>query len=73
MKFTPLCIKCRKKYDSDEPDDYYCPDCARMTNKIAEEVDKKLAMRPKKKVMSELQRYNSLLNGGKFPKASDLW
>ena len=60
MKFKPSCIKCRKKYDSDDPDDYYCPDCEREKAGIAKRVDKILASRPKRKETSGLQDFNQI-------------
>jgi len=61
MKYKPNCIKCREKYDSDEPDDYYCPTCNTDRMKIAEEIDKKIAsMPPKRPRMSELQRFDEI-------------
>ena len=56
MKHTPNCIKCRNKYDSDEPDDYYCASCLKDKQAIAEEVDRKVDMRHKRKAYSELKK-----------------
>jgi len=72
MKYKPKCVKCGEKYESDEPDDFYCPPCEKIKTEIAKEVDVKLAGRPpKRKVESELKKYDSI-NGGKWVNARDL-
>lgn len=71
MKYTPICIKCRKKYDSDEPDDYYCSACVEEKDRIAKEIDITLAGRPKKKIISGLAHYDAINKGG-FVNAKDL-
>ena len=53
MKHTPQCIKCKKTYDSDEPDAYYCSPCNKSRIKIAEEVDKRIASRPRRSAKSD--------------------
>lgn len=52
-KYKPNCVKCKEKYDSDEPDDYYCPKCNEERLVIAKEVDKKMAMIPRKESKSD--------------------
>jgi hypothetical protein len=72
MKHKPTCIKCRQKYDSPDPDDYYCEACFKDKKRIADEIDAKFANRPKKKVVSDLQRYDSLADGRGFVRAQDI-
>ncbi len=76
MKYQPNCIKCRTKYDSDEPDDYYCPKCNKSRLKIAEDVDKKIQARgPRRKQMSDLQQFDEIAKqrgGGSHVNISDL-
>lgn len=69
--FTPVCIKCREKYDSPEPDDYYCANCLAEKNAIAQVVDEKLKGRPRKVIETDLQRYDRLNKGG-FVKIQDM-
>lgn len=76
MKYKPTCIKCKKRYDSDEPDDYYCAVCNKIRLDIAKEVDKKIASRPpKRKRMSDLQQFDEIARqrgGGSIVKIADL-
>ena len=58
-KYTHACIKCANKYQSDEPDAYYCEACTVEKNAIAKEVDKVMANRPKKNRQSDLQAFES--------------
>ena len=58
--FDVKCIKCGNKYQDKEPDDYYCPTCLEAKNKIAKEIDLKVASRPKRQVESDLARYDKL-------------
>jgi len=60
MKYTPTCIKCSAKYDSNEPDDYYCESCNKVRLEIAKEVDAKIALRPKKNRVSGWQQFEQL-------------
>ena len=55
------CIKCAKQYDTDDPDPYYCGECFLKSKEIAKEIDKKMAMMPKKKVISDLQQFDELV------------
>ena len=57
--FSVSCIKCGKVYESKDEDPYYCESCNKERLMIAAEVDKKLANRPRKQVMSALQAYDS--------------
>jgi len=55
---THNCIKCGSQYQDEDVEAYYCPPCIEAKNKIAEEVDKKMALRGKKEVKSALQEYD---------------
>lgn len=66
------CIKCTKEYNEKDDDAYYCEICLEEKNKIAKEVDKKLASRPSEKPVSELQKYDSLKDNRGFVRANDL-
>ena len=57
--FKVSCIKCRQKYNSDEPDDFYCPECDVIRKEIAKKIDEQIAGRPKKNRQSLLQSYDS--------------
>lgn len=57
MSFSHSCIKCKQKYDSEEPDAYYCAACNETRLKIAAEVDKKL-VKPRRETKSLLQEYD---------------
>ena len=59
--FTHSCIKpaCGAKYQDKDPDPYYCPQCNEIRKQVALEVDKRMANRPRKEVMSNLQAYES--------------
>jgi len=60
MLYKHQCIKCKIQYDTDDPDPYYCEGCHKSVKQIAEEVDKKLAMKPKKEVKSDLKIFDEL-------------
>lgn len=75
MEYKLNCIKCQKKYNTDDPDPYLCVDCNKTRLEIAKEVDKKLAMHPKRKVMSDLQKFDAIAKergGGCHVRISDL-
>lgn len=55
QKFNHACIKCNSTYSSEDIDAYYCESCLAIKNKIAEEVNAKIASRPKKQVKSDWQ------------------
>jgi len=55
---THNCIKCGNSYEDTDLEPYYCSTCIEAKNKIAEEVDKKMALRGKKEVKSALQEYD---------------
>ena len=52
---TLICIKCGVEYKSNDIDPYYCEECLKGKNKIAIEIDKKFANRPKKTIKSDNQ------------------
>lgn len=60
MRYTHPCIKCRDNYESDEPDAFYCEKCNVERKKIAAQVDKKLAGRVDRNVVSDLQAYDQV-------------
>lgn len=68
------CIKCGESYQDDEEDAYYCSVCLKEKNRIAEEVDKKMANRPRKTQQSGLAQYDAILKarGGQYPNINDL-
>lgn len=70
--FKVSCVKCKKSYQSEEPDDYFCEDCNKTRKQIADEIDAKFANRPKKKVVSELQQFDALAKIKGFANARDL-
>ena len=76
MKYKPVCIKCRERYDSDEPDDYYCETCNEERLKVAKEIDRKIAtMPPKRPRMSDLQKFDAIAKakgGGCHVNISDM-
>lgn len=73
--FTHSCIKCQTKYESEEDDAYYCPAHLEESKRIAAEIDKQFANRPKRESVSDL---HILLEKGQskgqatFVRASDL-
>jgi len=71
---TCNCVKCKKQYHSEEPDNYFCEDCYKTRKQIADEIDAKFANRPKKKIVSELQQFDALAKQGTkgFVSAKDL-
>lgn len=46
---------CGQSYSDNDPDLYFCPNCVEERKRIAKEVDAKIANRPKKNSMSNLQ------------------
>jgi len=53
------CIKCKTKYDSEEDDDFYCPECLVVKNEVAKKIDAQMLNRPKKDGTSLLKNYDS--------------
>lgn len=54
---THNCIKCATQYEDKDTEPYYCGQCLETKNKIAEEVDKKMALIGRKQTKSALQEY----------------
>lgn len=62
-KYPCICFKCHKSYVSEDvgatDGSDFCPECRELNKKIAQEVDRKLALRPKKEANnSTLDFYN---------------
>ena len=75
MEYKLKCIKCAKEYDTDDPDPYYCEGCNITRLEIAKEIDKKMAGRPKRKAVSDLQNFYEIAKQrgtGNFVNAKDL-
>lgn len=65
-QYTHKCIKstCSNTYFDNDPEPYYCEECKLLNKKIVSTINNKLkSIVSKKKVMSELQEYNSLPKG----------
>jgi len=58
------CIKCKKEYTQPEPDDYYCPECLKIRAEVVKKVNAQIASRPRKPVISDLQRFNAVARNG---------
>lgn len=72
--FSLSCIKCKTSYQSEDEEPYYCGECLAVRNKIAKEVDAKLALRPKKEVpLTALQQYDLVRGKSPFPLASKMF
>jgi hypothetical protein len=67
------CIKpsCGQKYESEEPDAYYCPSCLELKRSAAAELDAKFDTRGQQP-SSGLTEYDRACAGRKFPRAADL-
>ncbi len=72
--YNHKCIKCSSTYSSNEVDPYYCQPCVEEKNRIAKEIDKKIASVPRRQVVSELQMYDELRKskGTQFVNIKDL-
>ena len=68
---TLSCIKCSAKYQSTDPDPYYCDPCNEARKALAAEIDKKVAG-SKRESVSDLQQYNALPKVRGFVSAKDL-
>lgn len=72
--YTHTC-SCGEIYTDDDPDIYFCPSCVAQRKALAAEIDKKIASKPKKKVLSNYQilQEKGQTNGqATFVRASDL-
>jgi hypothetical protein len=56
---TLSCIKCGSKYQSADPDPYYCAPCNEERKTLAAQVDAKMAGRTSKEVVSDLKAYEA--------------
>ena len=60
------CIKCSKKYQDNDPDDYYCKSCNKIRKEVAKQIDAKMSGRPKKQVVSAIAAYDAAPKVGAF-------
>lgn len=67
------CVKCKIQYDSEEEDDFYCPECLKIKNEIAKKIDEQIVGRPKKPRVSQLQNYDSKQKIRGFISVNDLF
>lgn len=70
--YTLNCIKCQEKYDSSDPDPYYCTSCKEVAKSIAKEIDAKMATRSNRPVKNGLQEYEAARGGSRFPNIKSL-
>lgn len=68
------CLKCGERYETEDPDPYYCKFCLEEKQKLAKKIDMKFANIKRKSIKSELQIYDELcqLRGSRFLNAKDL-
>ena len=64
------CIKpgCGKVYQSEDEEPYYCPECLTAKQKIAQEVDRKMAGRVTIQPKSDLQLYDEMASNSQLRK-----
>ena len=55
---THSCIKCKKLYESADPDAYYCATCFKEKQAIAAQIDEKFKHRDTTPVITPLQEYD---------------
>jgi hypothetical protein len=75
MSYSHACIKCNGVYQDSDPEPYYCSTCNEQRKAIAQEVDAKLANRPRKVLKSDYQIAQEMgqrRGESIFVKASDL-
>lgn len=68
-------MKCKAKYESEDPDPFYCPPCDEVRKEIAKDVDKKMVgVATKRPVKSDLQVYDEIrkAKGTPFVSIKDL-
>lgn len=71
--YSHACIKCQAVYQENDPDRYYCFDCRAQNKKVAEEIDRKLAIsKPKRQVKTMLQQYDQAPKVKGLIRAEDL-
>lgn len=72
MEYTHTC-SCGAEYQSDDPEPYFCKACIADRQRIAAELDqKRKALGPVKRGMSDLQMYDAISDGRGFARASDV-
>lgn len=52
------CVKCKKQYESEEPDDYYCEECFKTHQQVIKETEEKMKNRPKRTIVSDFQKFD---------------
>ena len=69
---THTCIRpgCGIKYESEDPDPYYCNNCYKLSREIAKKIDAKIKPTPKTK--SELEIYDEIKKNKGVVRPSDL-
>ena len=60
------CIKCQVEYSDEDIENYYCPSCLIESKRIAAEIDKKMADRPKKEVKGHFSPKDFIGIGGRI-------
>jgi len=67
MAFRTTCFKCRRNYNSNNPDEEgsvdLCPRCRKESKKIARMVDEQIAKRPKKAPIPRMQPFQRSADG----------
>ncbi len=59
MEYSHSCIKCKTKYQDNDPDAYLCATCKEERKAIAARVDATIGSRPRKNIVSPLQEYDN--------------
>jgi len=67
MSFRANCFKCKKNFDSTDPEDetneFFCPSCQKVSKIIAQEIDERLKNRPKSKEIPKMQPFQKSNDG----------
>lgn len=58
--YSLSCIKCSEKYESNDPDPYFCEKCKEKSKAIAKDIDKKFSTKPRRQLKSDLQIFDEL-------------
>lgn len=71
------CIRpgCSTQYEDNDPEPYYCGPCNEARKAAAAEIDAKIALRPKERVVSDLKAFEAksqARGSAMFIRASDL-